>query len=67
LWGPFHLDNTNEFKVGTYDSFTESAVLRFQWQATIQIDGSAGMETAHRLDGILVAAEKFPFIGPPSP
>jgi hypothetical protein len=64
MWGPFRLDDTDEFKVGTYDSFTESAVLRFQWQASIQIDGSAGMQTLPRLDGILVAAEKVP---PPSP
>jgi hypothetical protein len=60
LWGPFRLDDTDLFKVGTYDHFTQNSVLRFQIQALLVGDGFAGMHTLHRLDGIVVAAEKLP-------
>jgi hypothetical protein len=66
-WGRFFLDNTDEFKVGTYDMPTELAVRRFQDEAGLEVDGLAGMNTLRRLDKILVAVEKLPKIGPPSP
>jgi hypothetical protein len=66
-WGPFGLDNTDEFKVATYDVFIQRAVSKFQLQAMVVSDGLAGIHTLRRLDGILVAVEKLPPIGPPSP
>jgi hypothetical protein len=66
-WGRFFLDNTDEFKVGTYDTPTELAVRRFQDEAGLEVDGFAGMNTLQRLDRVLVAVEKLPKIGPPSP
>jgi hypothetical protein len=66
-WGPFGLDDTDAFKVGTFDNRTYHAVSLFQIQASLVSDGRAGMHTLHRLDGILVAIDKFPPIGPPAP
>jgi peptidoglycan hydrolase-like protein with peptidoglycan-binding domain len=66
-WGRFFLDNTDEFAVGTYDIKTEDAVRRFQDEAGLEVDGLAGMNTLQRLDKVLLAIEKLPNIGPPSP
>jgi hypothetical protein len=57
-WGSFGLDNTDEFKVATYDVFTQRAESKFQLQAMLVSDGLAGIHTLR---------EKLPPIGPPSP
>jgi hypothetical protein len=46
---------------------TELAVMKFQKEAGLEVDGRAGMNTLHRLDKVLLAVEKLPPIGPPKP
>jgi hypothetical protein len=56
-----------KLKVGTYDMPTELAVMKFQKEAVLEVDGRAGMNTLHRLDKVLLAVEKLPPRGLPSP
>jgi hypothetical protein len=55
-WGPFpHLDDDE--RQGDFGSPTEDAVIRFQHQAGLDVDGFAGIDTLHQLDPIVAFLE----------
>jgi hypothetical protein len=56
-WGPFDIDS-NEYANASYGNTTRLAVQKFQQQdATLAVDGKAGMKTFGRLDDMLAWLE----------